>query len=410
MIDLPVRVLVVEDDPDWSDDMKSAIKEGDLSADFVSIGRDAEEYLEKKHYHLVSLDQKIPQVDGGALSLDVGVELTRSVRSRYPLTDMLVYTAYDKTEIGAGAGEEAPILHKNELDGSGTSPDGWAIEVSRRLQNYLPFYFRRAGDTLPPHLASISAFLHRGLEDEQWHRCIAHAFDFWTLTLRLALAQAQALSRRAGTRCLTANQDSYEAIEQALGGMLASLPPDQLACWRPYIGAGGKKGGVGRRFLEQGSGCLRRKRNEFVHNTSLTPGKSVFDELREPLFQVMDAAAFWASFPMVTQVEQRDHGFQGDFLQGSAYPWPRHELVAPAGTRFDKEHVYLKWHDDDGEVEWIDLWPFIHTEFDKRLGRHVVWVVGNRWKDHWYRCSLQTGETSRWHHPPEDALRVSRQG
>ena len=410
MIDLPVRILVVEDDPDWYGDMKSAIKQSGLSADFVSIGRDAEEYLEKKHYHLVSLDQKIPQVHGGALSLKVGVELTSSIRSQYPLTDMVVYTAYDKTEIGAGAGPDVPILHKNELDGLGTCPDEWAREVSQRLENYLPFYFQRAGDTLPPHLASICAFLHRGLKDEQWHQCIARAIDFWTLTLRLMLAQAQALSRHVGTPCLPANQDSYEAIERALAGMLVKLPPDQLACWRPYIGTGGKKGGIGRRFLEKGSESLRRKRNQFVHNASLTPGESVFDELRESLFHVMDAAAFWASFPMVTQVEQRDHGFQGDFLQGSAYPWPRRELVASADTHFDKEHVYLKWRNDNGEVEWIDLWPFIHTEFDRHLGRHVIWVVGNRWEDHWYRCSLQTGETARWHHPPEDALQVLYQG
>ncbi len=408
---LPFRVLVVEDDDLWLDDMKSAIEETNLknhqgTVIYCTNSTDAEKALKRNHFHIASLDQKIPSAAGANVSISTGAELTRTTRGTYPFTDICVYTGFDSTEIGAAAGDNTLILRKNAPGEEGTTPGKWARELESRLQGgYFRFYFRQAENHLPPHLASVAAFVFQALQSQQWQRCVSHGIQFWSLTLRIALAQAQGLCHHYRKHWKLANADNYAVMEQTLSTLLGRLGAERLTPWRPYIGKGGNNRGVGKTFVCKGSKPLRKIRNDLAHGSSFKPWDKKFDEMQPYLFRVMDAAAFWGSFPMATRIRQKDHGYFGQLLQGTGYPWRESPLPAPPNFQPESNHVYLRWADGNGQTEWVDLWPFIQVEFDNRLNREVIWVAGNRWKKRWFRCSLQDGKTRPWN-PPDDVRKI----
>ena len=408
---LPFHIIIVEDDDLWLDEMKRALQAMTLgsSSDAVSYCKtrsDLENAQKESHFHIASLDQRIPSIYGSIVSLNAGLESYNYVINNYPFTDICIYTAFDTIEIGAAAGENTLILRKNSPCGDGVKPPEWAGALVERLQKkYFNFYFKQGENYLPPHLASVATFISQALDNKDWQNCVAHAINFWSLTLRIGLAQAQALCRHYKLPWETANADNYYSMQGALETMLERLGPERLTPWRPYIGKGGKKGGVGKVLISKGIEPMRLIRNEVAHATNFKPWEERFTEMCPGLFRMMDAAAFWGSFPLASDIRAKDHGYTGKLLQGTGYPWKEVALSAPDGFQSQKGHVYLRWNSTEGTIEWVDLWPFIHLEFDEKLNREVIWVLGNHWNGRWYRCSLQDGKTHPWR-PPDDVIAV----
>ena len=79
-------ILIVDDELSLRDSLTEWLNEEGFSADMAESGREALEMLEKKEYHLMLTDIKMPEMDG--------VTLLRHVKQRHPELEVVMMTAY----------------------------------------------------------------------------------------------------------------------------------------------------------------------------------------------------------------------------------------------------------------------------------------------------------------------------
>src|SRR5690242_20641155 len=84
------RVLVVDDDPDIHDLLKSILRDAVAAVDCVSSARDALARVEAQAYDLVLTDVCMPEVDG--------LELLQRIHDRRPGLPVVVMTALNTQE------------------------------------------------------------------------------------------------------------------------------------------------------------------------------------------------------------------------------------------------------------------------------------------------------------------------
>jgi len=96
--DFPYRVLIVDDDTSWSEPMKDAVamvgREAGLTRCDVDVAGFADEarlLLALNHYHLVSLDLRIPERANEAVSIDTGLGLTKEFPN-FGFPKLLIYS------------------------------------------------------------------------------------------------------------------------------------------------------------------------------------------------------------------------------------------------------------------------------------------------------------------------------
>lgn len=79
------RILIVDDEEYVRTLLLESLKIYDYEIDVVENGIEALNQIEKKSYHLVITDYKMPKMDG--------LELTRRIKSKHPFTPILVVTS-----------------------------------------------------------------------------------------------------------------------------------------------------------------------------------------------------------------------------------------------------------------------------------------------------------------------------
>jgi len=85
----PVRILVVEDNPDMASAIRQGLKENGYTVDVAHKGFEGEERAASEPYDLIILDVMLPDRDG--------VELCRNLRRREVSTFILMLTALSST-------------------------------------------------------------------------------------------------------------------------------------------------------------------------------------------------------------------------------------------------------------------------------------------------------------------------
>ncbi|MDD2662012.1 MAG: hypothetical protein PHY54_20395, partial [Methylococcales bacterium] len=322
-----------------------------------------------------------------------------------------VYSAYIKDKdnalaIGQAAGRAIPIWSKSagSEDPSGISVPEWAENVKVWVTaNYLPFCFNQAATHLPCHLAETAGHINGvvGKDNKNDAQIFARqSFHFWTLVLQLSSAQAMAIARSAGISFMVPSDHTYEALEKMLTDLLPVLQSkSSVSLWTPYIGDDGKQ------FIN-GSRAIRLLRNQHSHETPLEDYREQNKEMIPNLQKIMDAAIFWANHPLLTDIRPCGGSrYKAKVIKGTGYPWAEQEFQMDAAD-LNPDHVYLKYSSPYSDtVKLIDLWPFVTLEFNRDLNRPCLFLISHRWKNNWYRVSMNNGHPEIWK-PSSDVLQV----
>jgi len=91
MIKIPARILIVDDEVDFTQMLSLRLKEVGEKVVSVHNGRNCLETLEKKDdIDVVILDIKMPGMDG--------IEVLKEIKKRFPLVEVIMLTGHGSTE------------------------------------------------------------------------------------------------------------------------------------------------------------------------------------------------------------------------------------------------------------------------------------------------------------------------
>jgi DNA-binding response OmpR family regulator len=100
-----MRLLLVDDEKEFVSTLAERLSLRDIEADWVTSAKEAEKIIEKKHYDLVLLDVKMPQVGGR--------ELKKIIEKKIPGIKTIYLTGHGSEEdYQAGSAEAEYYLMK----------------------------------------------------------------------------------------------------------------------------------------------------------------------------------------------------------------------------------------------------------------------------------------------------------
>ena len=111
MVRIPVRVLVVDDEPDFVELFASRLQEMGEKVVGVSGGWECLKALEKEEFDVVFLDIKMPGMDG--------LETLKAIKAEYPLVEVILLTGHgsiDTAVEGMKAGAFDYLLKPADYD------------------------------------------------------------------------------------------------------------------------------------------------------------------------------------------------------------------------------------------------------------------------------------------------------
>lgn len=85
------RVLLVDDETDFTDTLVSRLKKRQIAVEGVYSGRQAMRYLESHDVDVVVLDVRMPDMDG--------IETLKEIKAAYPLIEVLMLTGHANMEV-----------------------------------------------------------------------------------------------------------------------------------------------------------------------------------------------------------------------------------------------------------------------------------------------------------------------
>jgi hypothetical protein len=110
-----LRLLIVEDVPQWKDDIAKALQIAarannvNIEFKFAETTIDARRMVRSHCFQGISIDQNMPENPGGPVSRDIGRKFISELRAWDPPGFMAIFTAYPHTEIANFAGSKAQI-------------------------------------------------------------------------------------------------------------------------------------------------------------------------------------------------------------------------------------------------------------------------------------------------------------
>jgi DNA-binding NtrC family response regulator len=105
------RVLIVDDEEDFTDTLTKRLKMRQIRVDGVYSGSQALDFLDEDPVDVVVLDVRMPGMDG--------VEVLREIKQRYPLIEVLMLTGHANVEVaieGMRLGAFDYLLKPIEID------------------------------------------------------------------------------------------------------------------------------------------------------------------------------------------------------------------------------------------------------------------------------------------------------
>ena len=90
MIKIPIRILLVDDEKDFSEMLSMRLNELGEKVTCAYSGQECLQALEKTNIDVIILDIKMPGMDG--------IETLREVKRRFPLVEVIMLTGHGSTE------------------------------------------------------------------------------------------------------------------------------------------------------------------------------------------------------------------------------------------------------------------------------------------------------------------------
>ena len=90
MIKIPIRILLVDDEKDFSEMLSLRLNELGEKVTCAYSGQECLQALEKTNIDVIILDIKMPGMDG--------IETLREVKRRFPLVEVIMLTGHGSTE------------------------------------------------------------------------------------------------------------------------------------------------------------------------------------------------------------------------------------------------------------------------------------------------------------------------
>ncbi|MCD6560539.1 MAG: response regulator [Deltaproteobacteria bacterium] len=90
MVKIPIRILLVDDEKDFSEMLSLRLNELGEKVTCAYSGQECLQALEKTNIDVIILDIKMPGMDG--------IETLREVKRRFPLVEVIMLTGHGSTE------------------------------------------------------------------------------------------------------------------------------------------------------------------------------------------------------------------------------------------------------------------------------------------------------------------------
>lgn len=361
------RVLIVEDEEDWIYLMQRALEdEADarqidhIKIDVALNAEDARHLIARHHYHLMSLDMRLPAGHNDSeVSVVNGADLARSSSLGALLPKTIIYSAtLDEEYIRSTPAEGmavAQLTPEKYAKSSGSasasvsspietlSPGEWAKRVldylnyDQRLlelqinlgttklvkESALGAWLHGATLGLPPALARLAQELQGDWPISKKHRASAGAINaalrFIESSLRLAVAQTAVLIGLKPDTCGLPDTNSQKDFIALLKRWMQTHEP-ALSRWTwrsDYL-------------TDEAISAFdeaRNLRNDARHTLAANTARAEWNRLYPLLLKIMDMSSYWAKHPLVTDLRfVPGDGWKGQILRGTGFPGPVERL------------------------------------------------------------------------------------
>lgn len=350
----PYRILIVDDENrDWANPMREALEDAADDAGFNNIqldiafdGNSTKHKLAQQPFHIVSLDMRLPENKGEAVTFDTGVKLAKSFTfigfpkvliysqslrdiaiKQDPSATMTVLKiamdSYAKPTGSEADKAKRPVETLSKLEWAKRlidylQPDQLRLTEPKQNNALLPeyetllgAYFHYGVLLLPPVLAKHLQELENVWQTKDARRNDA-AIKFIETTARLALAQCAVLSEQAIAQVLPKD----ERVVNCLNALQTVLPSVANANFSNYLNQDAITA-----FRE-----ALKERNNVRYSLTVNNPSHFWAELRVPLQYAMDVAAFWVRHPLCIDLGSRRDGWNAELLAGTSTPRKRYPL------------------------------------------------------------------------------------
>lgn len=353
------RVLIVDDeDRDWAQPMKERLQRAARNAGLVQIhivvanfGEAARQWIACEHFHVVSLDMRLPERANEIVSVDTGLKLAKEFTEiGYPKYVVYSQTLSEQRAAGPGSPSEAVLQLRADAyakpSAASSEPQTGVPTLSvrdwaQRIIDYLDprrvrlpaegddtegrltaigAQLKRGPALLPPPLAGALAQLGSGEFTGQPAPQPLAALVL--ATVRWALAQSAVLAAAAGRQTVLPRDDSLGAALLALRGLLPLLADWN---WRNY--------------------CAPAALQAFA---AVAEGRHERDPAAAAaaLLHALDVAAYWVQHPVCAALRYSRDGWTGLPLRGSESP--RRRMLLPPAQDFSSV--------GDSSAAWQRVW------------------------------------------------------
>lgn len=90
MIDIPIKLLVVDDEKDFVEMFSLRLEEAGHSVSSVFTGKDCLSVLKKNDFDVVILDIKMPGMDG--------IDTLREIKQKHPIVEVILLTGHGSVD------------------------------------------------------------------------------------------------------------------------------------------------------------------------------------------------------------------------------------------------------------------------------------------------------------------------
>ena len=432
----PYRVLIVEDNNDEAEQIKSGLlaKIGaSIKVDIAGDTRTAEELWGKQRYHFVSCDMQMPRNPGEVTKIPTGVGFVHSIHSSPTLFHLFTAYGINALELEQIIGRETAQIYKlagsikaevnlkgiHDPEKNQYNPPTWGHQIATLLlAEDLPLSLLAVGGSgLPTPLArNVQLMLNLWSGDDSnllfwrlWRDFYAMA-TLLTWVQILALVKHNAIDTKLDLN--VSNEDTRLARMREIVDILRDHKVNLRnwsTCWLDPRDTGVDKNGNLGDGLFDTLHSWRQWRNRHAHDFYRADTLDQLSRKRDDMLRLIDLSSFWCKCPMV-------HSYKFVNSEGLA------ELSFWSGAQpgIDKKHimlqhtdaavdgcVYLLWLNDRLQRELINLSPWLRVELDQKDNSERMFAFSHRLRlgasgklVHRY-ISLDTGQAKDFPPDPE---------